>query len=294
MTKILVLGATGMLGHKLCQHLPRMGMDVTGTTRGRKDKLDNIQPFFKDTKIIGNLDVEDNESLDSLLKREQPEYVINCVGIIKQLKSAENKFLSIGINAYLPHRLANLCKKHNNKLIHISTDCVFDGTRGNYKEDDKPDAKDLYGITKMLGETDTEETSAVTIRSSIIGRQISEPKLSLIEWFLQQKGTKIKGFNKAIYTGLTTIEMARAIESVIKVPSFFNGVYHVASAPITKYDLLVKLRDLMNINIEIEKDEEFFCDRSLIMEPFTDKTGYAPPSWEEMLQELASENSLYH
>ena len=145
----------------------------------------------------------------------------------------------------------------------------------------------------MLGETDVEETSAITLRTSIIGRQLMEPKLSLIEWFLSQNGKTIKGFNKAIYTGITTEEMARVIALVMNSQNFESGTHHVASTPISKYDLLVRLRDIMKLDIKIEKDDEFFCDRSLIMDSFSKMTGYAAPSWDNMLSELANDQTPY-
>ena len=242
---------------------------------------------------MGNVDVLDDNALKYIIKQQKFDFVINCVGIIKQRKSAENKLLSIAINAYLPHKLAQFCDEAGSKLIHISTDCVFDGERGLYHEAEETNARDVYGITKLLGETDKEETSAITLRTSIIGRQLVEPKLSLIEWFLSQNGKTIKGFDKAIYTGITTEEMARVIALLMSSDNFESGTHHVASAPISKYDLLVKLRDIMDLDIKIEKDDEFFCDRSLIMDSFTNMTGYIAPSWDEMLSELANDKTPY-
>lgn len=293
MQNVLIIGATGMLGHKLCQRLPQMGFKVSGTVRNDASAYADHAAIFKDISLIGNVDVLDDTALQNIIKQQKFDFVINCVGIIKQRKSAENKLLSIAINAYLPHKLARICKKTGSKLIHISTDCVFDGERGLYHESEETNAKDIYGLTKLLGETDIEETSAITLRTSIIGRQLVEPKLSLIEWFLSQNGKTIKGFKKAIYTGITTEEMARVIALVMNSQNFESGTHHVASAPISKYDLLIKLRDIMKLDIKIEQDDEFFCDRSLIMDSFSKMTGYTAPSWDEMLTELANDRTPY-
>ncbi|MEC8664190.1 MAG: SDR family oxidoreductase [Pseudomonadota bacterium] len=293
MQNVLIIGATGMLGHKLCQRLPEMGFKVSATVRNDTSLYADYSAIFKDVNLIGNVDVLDDNSVQHTVKQQKYDFVINCVGIIKQRKSAENKLLSIAINAYLPHKLAQICEEARSKLIHISTDCVFDGERGLYHESEETNAKDVYGLTKLLGETDVEETSAITLRTSIIGRQLVEPKLSLIEWFLSQNGKTIKGFNKAIYTGITTEEMARVIALVMNSQNFESGTHHVASTPISKYDLLIRLRDIMKLDIKIEKDDEFFCDRSLIMDSFSKMTGYAAPSWDEMLSELANDQTPY-
>ena len=293
MQNVLIIGATGMLGHKLCQRLPEMGFNVSATVRNDPSVYAVHSVIFKDVNLMGNVDVLDDNALKYIIKQQKFDFVINCVGIIKQRKSAENKLLSIAINAYLPHKLAQFCDEAGSKLIHISTDCVFDGERGLYHEAEETNARDVYGITKLLGETDKEETSAITLRTSIIGRQLVEPKLSLIEWFLSQNGKTIKGFDKAIYTGITTEEMARVIALLMSSDNFESGTHHVASAPISKYDLLVKLRDIMDLDIKIEKDDEFFCDRSLIMDSFTNMTGYIAPSWDEMLSELANDKTPY-
>ena len=173
-----------------------------------------------------------------------------------------------------------------------NTDCVFDGQRGSYKEDDASNATDLYGKSKYLGETHSNQKNAVTIRTSIIGRELTDPKQSLIEWFLSQNSNTIKGFTKAIYTGFTTNEMARIIAKIIETPEI-HGLFQVASAPINKYDLLAMLRDKMKLDIQIDEDNDFFCDRSMIMDRFTKETGYEAPSWDDMLTELANDKTPY-
>src|SRR5262249_41426173 len=151
--------------------------------------------------------------------------------------NAKSSVLAIQINSLFPHQLRDLCEDLGARLIHFSTDCVFSGHTGNYRESDVPDATDVYGRSKLLGEVT--EAPGLTLRTSIIGLELSH-HASLIEWFLAQRGA-IKGFRRAIYTGITTTEMGRLIDRVLQRHSDLHGVWHVASASITKYDLLVKL-----------------------------------------------------
>lgn len=292
MKKILILGAAGMLGHKLCQLLPDSGYDVIGTVRKQASMYDVYSHVFEKTTLVDNVDVLAEGILEKTIESIKPDVVVNCIGIIKQRKEAEDRYLSVGINSWLPHKIARLCAKNGARLIHLSTDCVFDGVQGGYREDELTNATDLYGRSKALGETDKNEKNAITLRTSIIGRELTEPKQSLIEWFLSQEGKTIKGFERAIYTGFTTHEMARIIAKVIDRPELY-GLFHVASAPINKYDLLVMLREIMALDIEITRDSDFHCDRSLIMDRFTRETGYEAPSWQEMLEELAADKTIY-
>lgn len=292
MKKVLIIGAAGMLGHKLCQLLPEMGYSVAATVRKSADDYQGYDTVFNQTELIGGIDVLADGALQRALEQANPDVVINCVGVIKQRKEAEDRYLSVGINSWLPHHLAKLCDQTGARLIHLSTDCVFDGQRGSYKEDDASNATDLYGKSKYLGETDSNQKNAVTIRTSIIGRELTDPKQSLIEWFLSQNSNTIKGFTKAIYTGFTTNEMARIIAKIIETPEI-HGLFQVASAPINKYDLLAMLRDKMKLDIQIDEDNDFFCDRSMIMDRFTKETGYEAPSWDDMLTELANDKTPY-
>lgn len=292
MKKVLIIGAAGMLGHKLCQLLPEMGYSVAATVRKSADDYQGYDTVFNQTELIGGIDVLAEGALQRALEQANPDVVINCVGVIKQRKEAEDRYLSVGINSWLPHHMAMLCDQIGARLIHLSTDCVFDGQRGSYKEDDTSNATDLYGKSKYLGETDSNQKNAVTIRTSIIGRELTDPKQSLIEWFLSQNGNTIKGFTKAIYTGFTTNEMARIIAKIIETPEI-HGLFQVASDPINKYDLLAMLRDKMKLDIQINEDNDFFCDRSMIMDRFTKETGYEAPSWDDMLTELANDKTPY-
>jgi dTDP-4-dehydrorhamnose reductase len=214
----------------------------------------------------------------------RPQTVINAIGVVKQRAEANDAIQSLEINALLPHRLAVLCEAAGARLIHFSTDCVFSGRRGKYRETDVPDAEDLYGRTKYLGEPGGEH--CVTLRTSFIGRELTR-KTGLLEWFLAQRGT-IRGYTKAIFSGFTTLEMTRIIEKVLTTP-VLSGVYHVSSEPISKFDLLVMIRDALGLTTEIEPYDELQCDRSLDSSRFREALAYRPPGWKAMVEELAQD-----
>jgi dTDP-4-dehydrorhamnose reductase len=288
MEKVLILGATGMLGHKLMQVLPRK-FDVTGTVRGNTARYKN-HPVLDDMTLLSDIQAGNFDSIIGAVAQTHPDVIINCIGIIKQHLSAKDPIQSISINALFPHRLARLCQASGTRLIHISTDCVFSGKKGDYSEDDIPDPEDLYGRTKLLGEVATPE--CLTIRTSIIGREL-QGGLGLIDWFLSQKGKNIRGFVGAKYTGFTTLEMAEIIIDVIKNRPGLSGVWHVSSNPISKYDLLNLVNRELDMGITIEKETAFFCDRRLNSTKFRQATGYKPPSWDEMIHNMVIDGTPY-
>jgi dTDP-4-dehydrorhamnose reductase len=276
----MILGGDGMLGHRLFQSLlPHHHVYATLRSSFRQYEQYNL---FKKSNAIDNVDVLNYDRLSEVIGKIKPKAIVNCVGIVKQRSSAKESIPSIEINALFPHRLSLICKAIGAKLIHLSTDCVFSGDKGNYLETDYPDAKDLYGRTKLLGEV--QDAHCLTLRTSIIGRELSRKK-SLLEWFLAQSGP-IKGYTKAIYTGFTTHEMSRIIEKmIVDYPEAF-GVYHVSSNPISKYELLELTKNIMDHDIEIIPDNSFECDRSLNSERFRAEFKYQPPSWKTMIQEI--------
>ena len=285
--KTLILGITGMLGHTLFQQFTQSPHFRTyGTTRSHSlEPTHQYQSF-----IYNNIKAENLENIENLIVTLKPNFVINCVGIIKQLPSAKDPIPAISINALFPHQLAQLCLKHNIKLIHISTDCVFSGRKGNYTEQDNPDPIDLYGRTKLLGEVT--DNNCLTLRTSIIGRELNSQN-SLLEWFLSQQGKIVKGYDRAIYTGFTTPTLAQIIEKIILEYPTLTGLWHVSSNPITKYQLLNIINQTFNLGITIEKDESFICDRSLNSDRFRYQIGFIPPTWETMITELyQSSNSI--
>jgi len=278
--RILILGGDGMLGHQLFKHLsPRHEVKVTL----RQDlSAYTYTSLFDRENSYDAIDIRSMERLIEVLADFRPEAVINAVGIVKQRPDAKESIPSLEINALLPHRLALLCKGMGARLIHLSTDCVFSGRKGNYLESDPADAEDLYGKTKYLGEV--HDRNCLTLRTSIIGRELSRFK-SLLEWFLAQKGT-VRGFTKAIYTGFTTMEMSRIIERMLVEFPDASGVYQVSSDPINKYELLLLFREKLGHDIEIVPDDSFFCDRSLDSTRFRSDFSYVPPSWPTMIEEL--------
>ena len=282
--KVLILGGDGMLGHELLQSLAR-SHDVRVTLRRPVAEYREWQ-LFSERNAIGDVDVRNLDRVVSVVKDFAPEAIINAVGLVKQRPNAKSSVLAIQINSLFPHQLCDLCEDVGARLIHFSTDCVFSGRTGNYRESDVPDAVDVYGRSKLLGEVD--RAPGLTLRTSIIGPELSH-HASLVEWFLAQRGA-IKGFRRAIYTGLTTLEMGRLVDRLLARHRDLHGVWHVASSPISKYDLLVTLaRALGRTDIEIVPDDTFECDRSLRADAFHAATGYEPPSWDDMLTELAGE-----
>lgn len=281
--RVLVLGGDGMLGHRLLREL-RGRHEVRATLRQDAAAYAGYGLFPRDESYFG-VDVRSLERLTEVFADFRPEAVVNAVGIVKQRPSAHDAIPSLEINSLLPHRLSVLCRAAGARLVHLSTDCVFSGSRGNYAEDDPSDARDLYGKSKYLGEVG--DPGCITLRTSIIGPELSR-KSGLLEWFLAQKGT-IRGFRRAIFTGFTTAEMSRLIERLLVRHPDASGVYQVSSDPVNKYDLLVMIRDRLGLDTQITPDDDFFCDRSLDSSRFRAEFGYTPPSWPSMVDELAAE-----
>ena len=279
--RILILGGDGMLGHQLFRHFKERH-DVRVTLRLGREAYDVHRVFDPGTAFCG-IDARQTDVLWQVIADFRPEAVVNAVGIVKQRSEAKEVIPSLEINSLLPHRLALLCRTAGARLVHLSTDCVFSGRRGNYRESDQPDAEDLYGRTKLLGEVS--EPHCITLRTSMIGPELSR-KTGLLEWFLVQRGQTVKGFTKAIFSGFPTSELARIVEQVLVDAPTVYGVYHVAAAPISKYDLLSLIRDRLRLPVTIERDSTFECDRSLDASRFHRDTGYAPPAWEAMIDDM--------
>jgi dTDP-4-dehydrorhamnose reductase len=289
--RIVVLGAGGMLGHKMFQTLRQRFANTLGTIRGTTgDQAHCRIGLFQKGNLIEKVDVMNQAALAACLRSHRPEFVVNCIGIIKQRPDAHSHLASIAINALLPHQLAELCREWGGRLVHFSTDCVFSGKRGNYAEDDPSDAEDLYGKTKFLGEVDA--PSALTLRTSIIGRELSEFS-SLLEWFLGQKDGTVRGFTRALYSGVTTNFLARLVADIIADHPSLNGLYQVTSPTISKYDLLCLLRQVYGLSTQIVVDDTFFCDRSMRGDKLRAAIGYKCPSWPDLCAELADDPTPY-
>ncbi|MDP3441256.1 MAG: SDR family oxidoreductase, partial [Ignavibacteria bacterium] len=234
MSKIVILGGTGMLGHQLFKYGNQLSLDVEAIVRNKKLIVKKTSRTFDD-KIHILDEVKEINQLEGLLREIKPDFLINCIGIVKQSPLTSNYAESIAINSLLPHQLEGLGVKLGFRLIHISTDCVFDGQKGMYKETDQPNAIDLYGKSKHLGEVNY--GVGITLRTSIIGHEITNSTHGLIEWFLSQEG-KVNGFTKAIFSGLTTLELSKVIFNYIIPSNIEAGLYQVASNAINKFDLL--------------------------------------------------------
>lgn len=282
--RILVLGGDGMLGHQLLKQWS--GRHDVGVTVRSELKTYSPYGLFTEANTYSLVDIRSMERILEVLADFRPEAVINAVGLIKQRPDAKEAIPSIEINSLLPHRLALMCTAIGARLVHLSTDCVFSGRRGNYSETDTPDPEDVYGRSKLIGEVGG--PGCITLRTSIIGRELAR-NTSLIEWFLAQRGV-VRGFTKAIYTGFSTIEMARIIESVLLHHKDLCGVYNVSSAPIDKYELLGLVKHFFKLETEIVPDDSFVCDRSLNSARFREITGYVAPGWEQMIEEMAKDS----
>lgn len=280
--KILVLGASGMLGHTLYARLHKAGVyDVRATAR-KAEFLGAYLSADKLAKISGGVDADNFDSIVKVIGEFKPDQVINCIGIIKQLAASTEHIPALSVNSLFPHRLAMLCKAAGVRIIHVSSDCVFDGSKGNYLETDASNASDLYGRTKFLGEVDYPH--AVTLRTSIIGHELGT-RYGLVEWFLQQTGT-VKGYTSAIFSGFPTVELADIIiDHVIPRPELC-GLYHISSDPVSKHDLLKLIARQYGAEIGIEPCAEFVADRSLDSRRFREVTGYTPPSWDLLVQRM--------
>lgn len=280
--RILILGGDGMLGHQLLQHFSQQ--HETRVTLHRALNQYAEYGLFGPANALDNVDVRDFESVQRVVTTFHPDAIINATGIVKQRVEATHAIPSIEINALFPHRMAKLCAEIGVRFINMGTDCVFSGRKGNYTENDTPDAEDIYGRSKLLGEVG--EPPCITLRTSIIGRELSR-KSGLLEWFLAQQGRTIKGYRRAIFSGFTTAEMARIIELVLTMAGPTNGVFQVSSTAISKFDLLTRIRDRLKLDIRIEPDDELVCDRGLDSSRFRTCFGYQPPSWDTMIDELA-------
>lgn len=287
--RILVLGGDGMLGHQLVRMLCASHM-VHATLRGAPAAYDRFGLYSHQNASFG-VDVTAIERLVEVVAEFQPDTIINAVGIVKQRSAANQAIASLEINALLPHRCSLLANAIGARFVHVSTDCVFEGTRGGYAETDVPDAKDLYGRSKLLGEV-VDQSNTITLRTSIVGRELARQQ-GLLEWFLGQKGP-VKGFSRAVFSGLTTKELSRVIQLVITDHRQLSGLYHVSSAPIDKESLLRLFGHALHPSCHIERDDALEIDRSLDSTAFRKATGYNPPSWPEMVEELAADTEFYN
>lgn len=277
--KVLVLGASGMLGNAVLRFFAQSPeCQAFGSVRS-SSALRLLASDLQSSVVAGG-DLENIDNLTRLFAVVHPDVVINCVGLVKQLAEADDPLWAIPINALLPHRLARLCEVAGARLVHMGTDCVFSGSKGMYTEADASDAKDLYGLSKYLGEVDYPH--AITLRTSIIGHELNGAR-SLVGWFLAQEG-RVKGFARAVFSGLPTVEIARLIHDHVIPHPELHGLYHVSAEPINKFDLLTLVANQYGKSIDIVRDETCVIDRSLDSARFRAATGFQPAPWSELVR----------
>lgn len=277
--KLLVLGASGMLGNAVFRFFQNDPVhEAFGTVRSQR----MIQCFdgALHDHLIPNIDVENTDALLALVAKVQPDVIVNCIGLVKQLSEADDPLQALPINALLPHRLSRICAIAGARLIHFSTDCVFSGSRGAYVESNLPDATDLYGRSKLLGEV-VAEPHSITLRTSIIGHELGGAR-SLIGWFLSQE-KRAKGFRRAIFSGLPTVEIARVVRDHVLPQAALHGLYHLSAEPINKFELLSLVAQTYGKSITIEPSDELVIDRSLNSDRFRKITGFKPAPWPALI-----------
>lgn len=288
---IVVIGGAGMLGHKMFQVLHREYPGTLCTVRSdaQRELLRGVGlPCAGE--VLSGVDAMDLAALHRLLGRLRPDVIVNCVGIIKQRADAACAIPSITINALLPHKLAEMAGGWGGRVIHFSTDCVFSGRKGRYTEDDPSDAEDLYGKSKFLGEVAA--PNALTIRTSIIGRELEEHR-SLLDWFLSNNGGRVRGFSNVIFSGVSTIYLAEFVARAIREYPALSGLYQLASQPVTKHDLLCILRSAYGLEVEVRADESEISDRSLDPGKLARAIGFSSPAWPDLAAQLAADPTLY-
>jgi dTDP-4-dehydrorhamnose reductase len=279
--RVLILGASGMLGNAVFRFFSNsQGYVVFGSVRNRASL--HLLPEIFQNNVVANIDVENTDSLIRLFGIANPDVVINCIGLVKQLAEGDDPLSAIPTNSLLPHRLAHICKAVGARLIHMGTDCVFSGNKGQYLESDVADANDLYGRSKYLGEVDYQH--AITLRTSIIGHELDGAR-SLIGWFLAQTGA-VKGYKNAVFSGLPTVEIARIIRDYVIPHAELHGVYHVSAEPINKFDLLALVAQAYGKTIDITPDEQLVIDRSLDSSRFRAATGFSPKPWPDLIRAM--------
>jgi dTDP-4-dehydrorhamnose reductase len=286
--KVLIFGATGMLGHKLYQVLSP-SFDVVGTIRSGYKTISRYG-FLVPTILVPRFDAMAPNAVKQVIESIRPDVVVNCIGVINKLVDKAGIPGTTYLNAELPHEIYRICQPKGIRLIHISTDCVFSGKKGNYTEDDLPDAEDEYGKTKYRGEVN--KPGALTLRTSIIGRELHSTN-GLLEWFIANRGGQVGGWTNAIFSGFPTLHLSRIIADIITNHQDLTGLYHVSSEPINKFELLALINSAFGLNIVVNKSPEPREDKSLDSTRFRKATGFTPQPWESMVKELAEDAATY-
>ena len=289
--RILILGGNGMIGHKMYHTISKIHKDTWVTLR-KNIKSYTYSEIYNSDKVIDNIDLSNFKILLNQLNLINPDVVLNACGITIRRGINVSVSNTIILNSALPHFLNEWVTTNNKRLIHFSTDCVFTGAKGDYLDNDKKDAFDLYGSTKSMGEV-IDSKHSITLRGSMIGREL-ENKTELFEWFLKQKNKKIKGFSNVIYSGITTTKMAEIVLKLINQYPYLSGVYNISSKPISKFELLILWNNLFDINANIEIDNSYTSNKNLISDNFYRTVSMEQPDWVELSSQLNIDNSLHN
>lgn len=287
--RVCILGSGGMLGHMLVRVLSE-AHDVYGTSKQEWSATSGLAKFLSKEKWISGVDVKEITTVSDLFREHQFDVVINCIGVVKQRGHRTSEEEMIEVNAHFPHKLSSICDASGARLIHISTDCVFSGSKGNYAVNDNPDPIDIYGSSKLAGEIVDDHN--LTIRTSHVGRELTN-FTSLFEWILNNRGKKVVGFSRAIYSGLTTFSLSVVIDSLLTTGSSINGLVHVSSSPINKFQLVTELNNRLGLDINIEIDESVVLNRSLLSSDEITQLGIEIPSWDQMLDNFCEDQATY-
>lgn len=284
--RVLILGGNGMIGHRmwLAAHTDH---ETWVTIHGRLADQP-WAPLFDPSRVIECVTAEDASTIDEALRIARPDVVINAVGVVKQRREAADPGPTFAANSYLPHYVRLRCDAAGARLIHLSTDCVFSGTRGSYRETDPPDVTDVYGLSKVIGEVGAPH---LTIRKSAVGRSLYGAD-GLLEWLLAQRG-EVKGFRNAIFTGLATQALAETVLAIVRDHQDLAGIWHVAAEPISKFDLLRRLAQAYGLEVSILPVDEPRIDRSLDDTRFREHTHTPRPTWDALIEAMVEDRTPY-
>ena len=283
--KVLVLGANGMLGHKVCQILG-LTHEVFATSARTVPNLSDMTGVENDHLITG-VNALDLSTVERVMDRVRPDFVVNSIGVVKKTLMDDGASTAVEVNSVLPQALSEFSKRYNYKLIHISTDCVFSGDSGMYVESDSADARDLYGRSKLMGETELQ--NALVLRTSIVGRELGRQH-GLLEWLLAQSPGPVSGYTQAYFSGIPTVTLAKLIDQIITTQSELSGCFHVASNRISKFDLLNLISAKFENRWEIYPSDEVVIDRSLNGSLFKGVTKIDIPMWSALIKELFADS----
>jgi dTDP-4-dehydrorhamnose reductase len=292
MLRVLVMGGSGMLGHRMLETLSGRYPTYATFRGGRRPSRETGDFFsgFDAERLIPGVDARRFDTVEACLDRVRPDVVVNCIGLVKQLPEGSDPVVAVELNSLFPRRLAGACVSRGLRLVHVSTDCVFSGARGNYAESDPPDARDLYGLSKLLGEPSG--PGCVTLRTSIIGRELSRTT-GLLEWVLSRRGDAVNGYSNAFWSGLTTEALSKVVSELIAGHSLAGGLYHVSSEPVSKFGLIVKINEALGLGMEVTPVQEPREDRTLDSRRFRTESGIQVPGLDGMIEALRGDLESY-